>query len=68
MITYEQYLKLVDNTFNSFGWRYGQTVMNVLHAVNPKMYDQLVMTEYDCYYNDDKYKHTLELLKQKWKT
>lgn len=66
MITYKEYLQLVDNTYNTFNWRYGQTLMNVLHAVNPKKYKELVETEYDCYYNENIVEKTLKTLQQTW--
>ena len=53
MTSFKEFLKFVDETFNSFNWRYGQCIMNVLHATNPKIYKKLVATEFDCYYKDN---------------
>jgi hypothetical protein len=66
MMTYKEYLGFVDRTFNSFNWRYGQTIMNVLHAVWPSKYNELVGTEHDCYYEESKTNNTLDLLSKEW--
>lgn len=67
-ISFQDFLKLVDNTYSdhSFTWRYGQTVMNVLHGVWPQKYNDTVNTEYDCYYDDSKAKIILNKLEQEW--
>lgn len=64
MTTYQEYLTLVNNTYNTFGWRYGQTVMNVLYAVYPEKYVSLVMTDDDCYYDDNKVTNTLKIIEE----
>lgn len=66
MTTYDEYIDLVNQTYNTFNWRYGQTVMNVLHAVWPSKYNTLVNTEHDCYYEETKVKDTLLLLSKEW--
>lgn len=68
MITFNEFLKIVDDTYLdlSFEWRYGQTIMNVLHGAWGAKYNELVSTEYDCYYNDGIVKNTLEKLKKEW--
>jgi hypothetical protein len=65
-MTFEEFLKLVDQTYNSFNWRYGQTIMNVLHSVDKIKYEQLVATENDCYYDDGMVRITLDKLKKEW--
>lgn len=67
-ISLKEFLNLVDQTYgeHSFNWRYGQTVMNVLHGVWPAKYNQIVSTENDCYYNDGVVKTTLEKLEKEW--
>lgn len=67
MTSYKEYLQTVDHTYNTFGWRYGQTIMNVLHAIYPQKYNELVMTENDCYYDDNKVPNTLKLIEE-WTT
>ncbi len=68
MKTFNEFLKIVDETYDtySFQWRYGQTIMNVLHGVNPFLYNQIVATDSDCYYNDGIVKLTLQKLEQEW--
>lgn len=68
MISFNEFLKTVDETYfdHSFSWRYGQTVMNVLHGVNPKKYNELVSTENDCYYDDRMVRSTLNKLEKEW--
>jgi hypothetical protein len=66
-MSYEEFIKLVDQTHNQFNWRYGQSLMNVLHGVWPKKYEELIGLELDCYYNEDLVPATLKLLKSDWK-
>jgi hypothetical protein len=65
-MTFDEFLTLVDQTYNSFNWRYGQTVMNVLHAIDKNKYENLLATENDCYYDDSMVHTTLDKLKQEW--
>jgi hypothetical protein len=67
-MSFEQFIKLVDQTYNSFNWRYGQCVMNVLHAIDKNKYENLLATENDCYYDDSVVQITLNRLKTEWKT
>lgn len=68
MITFKQFLNIVDDTYNehSFHWRYGQTIMNVLHGANQAKYNEIVSTSHDCYYDDGIVKLTLTKLEQEW--
>lgn len=70
MINFDEFLVLVDKTYNeySFQWRYGQTIMNVLHGANPIKYNEITSTEYDCYYNDGIVRITLDKLEKEWNT
>lgn len=63
---YNDFIKLVDQTSNQFNWRYGQSLMNVLHGVCPEKYQQITGTNNDCYYDDNKVKATIELLEINW--
>lgn len=65
---FEDFIKLVDQTYNRFNWRYGQTLMNVLYSVDKEKYAELADTENDCYYYDDRVKSTIEILTKIWKT
>jgi len=67
-ISFEEFLNLVDETYfdHSFSWRYGQTIMNVLHGANPIKYNELVSTENDCYYDDGIARATLNKLEKEW--
>ena len=68
MNTFNEFLKTVDETYDtySFQWRYGQTIMNVLHGANPFLYNQIVSTDNDCYYDDGIVRLTLQKLEQEW--
>ncbi len=66
-MTYQEFLKLVDQTSNQFNWRYGQALMNVLHGVDPDKYSQIMDLELDCYYNEDMVPATLRFLKNEFK-
>lgn len=67
-ILFKEFLDMVDQTYNdhSSHWRYGQTLMNVLHGVWPKKYNEFVSTENDCYYSDSIVKITLNKLEKEW--
>ena len=65
-MTFEQYLNLVDQTYNNLNWRYGQTVMNILYSVWKEKHDELVSSEYDCYYDDSSVSLTLDKLEKEW--
>jgi hypothetical protein len=65
-MSFEEFLKLVDQTYSSFNWRYGQCVMNVLHSVNKNKYENVLATENDCYYDDSMVRITLDKLKKEW--
>jgi hypothetical protein len=66
-MSYEDFVKLVDQTHNQFNWRYGQSLMNVLHSVWPKKYEEITNLELDCYYREDIVPATLKFLKGDWK-
>lgn len=63
---YEEFVKLVDQTYNNFNWRYGQALMNVLHGANQKKYNEIVDTKNDCYHDDRLVQNTLKMLKENW--
>lgn len=67
-ISYKDFLQIVDDTYNenAFVFRYGQTVMNVLHKIWPEKYKQLMQINYDCFYDDGMVDITLEKLKKEW--
>jgi hypothetical protein len=66
-MTYEEFVKLVDQTHNQFNWRYGQSLMNVLHSVWPEKHEELTSLELDCYYNEEMVPATLRFLKNEFK-
>lgn len=68
MITFNEFLKIVDETYNyhSFELRYGQTIMNVLYDIWPDKYNELKGSDYDCFYDDGTVKFTLNKLEQEW--
>jgi hypothetical protein len=65
-MTFEEFTKLVDQTYDSFNWRYGQCLMNVLYSVDKTKYENLLATENDCYYDDSMVRITLDKLKKEW--
>jgi hypothetical protein len=65
-MTFEEFIKLVDQTYDSFNWRYGQCLMNVLYSVDKTKYENLLATENDCYYDDSMVRITLDKLKKEW--
>ena len=68
MITFNEFLKRVDETYNyhSFELRYGQTIMNVLRDAWPEKYSELQKSDYDCFYDDGIVKITLQKLDKEW--
>jgi hypothetical protein len=66
-MSYDEFVKLVDQTSVQFNWRYGQSLMNVLHGAAPDKYSEIMNLELDCYYNDDMVPATLKFLKYDWK-
>jgi hypothetical protein len=69
MISFKEFLNLVDKTYNehSFIWRYGQTIMNVLHGVWPEKYSEIAREQTnDCYYDDGIVRFTLNQLEKEW--
>ena len=64
---YEQFRKTVDQTSANFSWRYGQSLMNILHTIWPEKYEELINLELDCYYREDIVPATLKFLKGDWK-
>lgn len=68
MISFDEFLKKVDQAYNKYSsnMRYGQTIMNVLHDISPIKYEELVATENDCFYDDRMVNLTLAKLKKEW--
>lgn len=66
MISYIEFVKIVDQTYQQFNWRYGQTIMNVLHGVWPDKYSKLINTNMDCYYDDGLSCTVLDILHKEW--
>jgi hypothetical protein len=66
-MTYEKFLNLVDQAYNQFNWRYGQSLMNVLHGVWPEKYKEIVESDYDVYYNESNVPKVLKKIQENWK-
>ncbi len=68
MISFHEFLNYVDTTYHeqSFNWRYGQTLMNVLYLHWPEKYMEIVKTDYDCFYNDGIVRILLDKLEKEW--
>lgn len=78
-MTFEEFVKRVDDTFlehqasRSGGkisaanqWRYGQTVMNVLHDVWHKKYLEITDSDLDCFYTNRNVALVLNKLEKEW--
>jgi hypothetical protein len=79
MVTFNEFLKKVDDTFLSHQaarsngkikaenqWRYGQTVMNVLWEVWPNKYREIQDSDFDCFYTNSTVDITLDKLEKEW--
>ena len=68
MITFNEFLKKVDETYNyySFELRYGQTIMNVLYDTWPDKYNELKASDHDCFYDDGIVRLALQKLEKEW--
>lgn len=66
MMKYSEFTRLIESTSNYFNWRYGQTLMNILHGIWPEKYAEITESEYDPYYHEDNVPKVLELLKENW--
>lgn len=65
-MTYQDFIKLVDQTSSHFSWRYGQSLMNVLHGVWPEKYQEIVESDLDPYYTEKNVSKILKLLQDNW--
>jgi hypothetical protein len=78
-MTFQQFIKRVDDTFlehqasRSGGkisaanqWRYGQTVMNVLHDVWHKKYLEISDSDMNCFYTNRNVALVLNKLEGEW--
>lgn len=78
-MTFEQFIKKVDDTFMSYQaarsdgkistanqWRYGQTIMNVLHDVWHKKYLEISDSDMDCFYTNRNVSLVLNKLEKEW--
>jgi hypothetical protein len=79
MITFNEFLKKVDDTFldhqaaRSRGkiktenqWRYGQTIMSALWEVWPEKYQEIKGSDIDCFYSNDTITDVLDKLEEEW--
>ena len=68
MISFKEFIMLLDQTYleHRFNWRYGQTLMNVLHGVWPKKYNEIVASSQDCFYDDGMVEILLTKLENEW--
>jgi len=66
-MTYEKFLNLIDQSHSQFNWRYGQSLMNVLHGVWPEKYKEIVESDYDPYYSESNVPRVLKSLEDDWK-
>lgn len=65
-MTYQAFVKIVDQTSNNFNWRYGQALMNVLYTVSKEKYNEICDSELDSYNDDSVIPKLLRLLEDDW--
>ena len=68
-MNFEHFVCKVDSEFllnRSAGIRYGQTIMNVLGEVWPEKYEEIIATDFDCFYVDSMAQNTLVKLEADW--
>jgi hypothetical protein len=65
-VTYSDFRNKIDHDLKKYGLRYGQTVMNSLSEVWPDKHRELISTDLDCFYNDNKTDTTLSYLEKAW--
>ena len=66
-MSYSEFRSKIDHDLKKYSLRYGQTVMNTLSEVWPDKHRELISTDLDCFYNDNKADTTLSYLEQAWK-
>jgi hypothetical protein len=65
-VTYSDFKNKIDHDLKKYGLRYGQTVMNSLSEFWPDKHRELISTDLDCFYNDNKTDTTLSYLEKAW--
>jgi hypothetical protein len=65
-VTYSDFRNKIDHDLKKYGLRYGQTIMNSLSEVWPDKHRELISTDLDCFYNDNKTDTTLSYLEKAW--
>jgi hypothetical protein len=65
-MSYSEFRKKIDHDLKKYSLRYGQTVMNTLSEVWPDKHRELISTDLDCFYNDNKTNTTLSYLEKVW--
>lgn len=72
MISFETFLKKVDDAFYSYSYkdqiRYGQTIMNILWEIWPEKHKEIQGGDFDCFYDNSTVRFTLEKLEKEWIT
>ena len=62
VVTYEQY----GTDDSKTGWRYGQTICNVLSSIRPELRERFKNSEFDCFYIDTNVPLYLHHVAQEW--
>lgn len=65
-MSYSEFKSKIDHDFKKYGLRYGQIIMNTLSAVWPDKHKELMSTNLDCFYNDNRTDTTLNYLEKTW--
>jgi len=58
-------VEYVWNSLESSGWRRGQTIMNVLGRVNPKLYEEVSGTPADPFFEDNRIDDLVKFLQER---
>ena len=65
-MNYSEFKNKVAHDHKKYSLRYGQTVMNTLSEVWPDKHRELISTDLDCFYNDNKTDTLLNYLEKIW--
>lgn len=68
-LTDKEWIELTNLTLNFYkrheSIRMGQSYMNALHKIKPKLYEEITATDNDCFYNDDLIINFMDFLNEK---
>jgi len=62
-VEYDEFIKMFSNCLENKHLRIGQCFMVALSKINRNLYDEIIGTEYDCFYDDNKVNKFLKYIK-----